>query len=251
MIKIIAPSNRLHHLVAATLLTLIAAAGCAADKSAPASITPAPRTVEYSWMSIARWHELFAEDVEVARRGNVDLLFVGDSITEGWPASLWDKYFAPYKAANFGIGGDQTGNLLWRLENGEIDKLQPKAVVLMIGVNNFGLNDETPDEVFLGVKAVTEKLRDTFPEAKILLNGIFPYQETAQSPMRARISKANQLIKTLHDGKRIFFHDYGHLMLQEDGSISPEIMPDFLHPAEAGYRIWADAMMPTLREWLE
>src|SRR5690606_37148139 len=112
MIKIIAPSNRLHHLVAAALLTLIAAAGCAADKSAPASITPAPRTVEYSWMSVARWHELFADDVEVARRADVILLVVGEAITEGWPASPCDKYFAPYKAANLGIGGDQLGNLL-------------------------------------------------------------------------------------------------------------------------------------------
>ena len=251
MIKTIPTSNRLHHIVLTTLLVLFATAGCADDKPAPVSTIPAPRTIEYSWMSVEQWHQKFAEDVAVARAGDVNLLFVGDSITEGWPAPLWQKYFAPYKAANFGVGGDQTGNVLWRLENGDIEKLNPKVVVLMIGINNFGLNNEGPEEVFQGVKAVVTTLRTAFPDAKILVNGIFPYQETAQSPMRAPIIKANQLINTLDDGKHVFFHDYGHLMLQDDGSISPEIMPDFLHPAEPGYQIWADAMMPTLRKWLD
>ncbi len=250
MIKAISTSNRLHRCVLTTLLMLFATAGYADDKPAPKSTIPAPRTIEYSWMSVEQWRQKFAEDVEVARSGEVDLLFVGDSITQGWPTSLWQKYFAPYKAANFGVGGDQTGNVLWRLENGELEKLNPKVVVLMVGINNFGLNNEGPEEVFQGVKAVVDTLRHAFPDAKILLNGIFPYQETAQSPMRAPIIKANQLIKTLDDGKHVFFHDYGQLMLQDDGSISPTIMPDFLHPAEPGYQIWADAMMPTLRKWL-
>lgn len=244
-------SNRLHRLVLMACLVLFATAGCADDKPAPKSTLPVPRTVEYSWMSVEQWHQKFAEDVEVARAGNVDLLFVGDSITQGWTPALWQKYFAPYNAANFGVGGDQTGNVLWRLQNGEIDKLNPKVVVLMVGINNFGLNNEGPDEVFQGVKAVVDTLREAFPKAKILVNGIFPYQETAQSPMRAPIIEANKLIKTLDDGKQVFFRDYGHLMLQDDGSISPDIMPDFLHPAEPGYQIWAEAMMPTLREWLE
>lgn len=251
MIKTHSQPNRLHRLVIATLLLFITLTGCAAETSAPSSVVPAPRTVEYPWMSVERWHEFFAEDIEVARRGDVDLLFMGDSITEGWPPALWQQYFAPYNAANFGIGGDQTNNLLWRLEHGEIEKLQPKVVVVMIGVNNLGLGAQKPAEVFQGVKAVTEKLRAAFPDAKILLNGIFPYQETAQSPMRAPVIKTNKLIQTLHDGKHIFFHDFGHLMLQDDGSISPEIMPDFLHPAEPGYQIWADAMMPILRKWLD
>lgn len=251
MIKTTPTSNRLHRIVLTTLLVLFATAGCADDKPAPTSTIPAPRTIEYSWMSVEQWHQKFAEDVAVARSGDVDLLFVGDSITEGWPAPLWQKYFAPYKAANFGVGGDQTGNVLWRLENGDIEKLNPKVVVLMIGINNFGLNNEGPKEVFQGVEAVVTTLHTAFPNAKILVNGIFPYQEAAQSPMRAPIIKANQLIKTLDDGKHIFFRDYGHLMLQDDGSISPEIMPDFLHPAEPGYQIWADAMMPTLRRWLD
>jgi lysophospholipase L1-like esterase len=251
MINTMATSNRLHCFSLAVLLTLFTAVGCAEDKTQPKSVIPAPRTIEYSWMSIASWNKQFAEDVEIARKGDVDLLFVGDSITAGWPDTLWQTYFAAYKPANFGIGGDQTGNLLWRLEHGELDKLNPKVVVLMVGVNNFGLNNEGPEDVFQGVNAVVNKLREAFPNAKILLNAIFPYQETAQSPMRKSIIDANKRIKTLEDGKHIFFHDYGHLMLDNNGSIQPHLMPDFLHPAEPGYQLWAEAMMPTLRQWLD
>jgi len=130
-------------LITSAVLALSGAAAQAADAK-PAvidgkacSITPAPRTVEYPWMSIARWQAMFQEDIEVAETGKVDLLFVGDSITEGWNKKIWDKSFGKWKTANFGIGGDHTGNVLWRLDNGQAGKLSPKLVVLTIGVNNF------------------------------------------------------------------------------------------------------------------
>lgn len=216
-----------------------------------AAITPAPRTLEFDWMSVAQWHQLFEEDKQIAQKGNVDLLFIGDSITQGWHPELWETYFAPYKAANFGVGGDQTGNLLWRLENGGIENISPKVVVVMIGVNNYGLNSDTPEDVFEGVAAVVAKLRHSFPQAKILVNGILPFQEFADSPMRAPVQKTNALIKNLADNQQIFYRDFGPLLLEQDGSISKEIMPDFLHPAKPGYQILADAILPVVRPWLD
>lgn len=214
-------------------------------------VNPSPRTIEYDWMSIAAWNEMHAEDVAIAAQGNVDLLFVGDSITAGWDAALWEEHFAPHRAANFGIGGDHTGNLLWRLHNGSIGQLQPKVVVLLIGVNNFGHLSETPEQVFDGVVSVVNTLRGAFPNAQILLNGVFPFGQQANTPQRAQVTVLNQRLATLASTDKLTFKDYGPLFMQDDGTISPDIMGDFLHLTPAGYRIWAEAMLPTLQPWLE
>src|SRR5690554_1198479 len=217
----------------------------------PRAVIPAPRTIEYSWMSVETWNKMHAEDVAIAEQGGVDLLFVGDSITEGWNAEIWQKNFAPYKAANFGIGGDHTGNLLWRLQHGSIGKLDPQVVVLTIGVNNFGHLNETPAQVFEGVQAVVTQLRLAFPRAKILLNAVFPFGQEADSPKREWAKNLNEKIAPLGNNKQVFYKDYGSLMLEKDGSMSPEIMADFLHPTAKSYQIWAQAMMPQLRQWLD
>src|SRR5471032_2747538 len=129
-------------LLAGALLALASAASQAdavngAITGAACNTTPAPRKIEYSWMTVARWQQIFQDQTAIADGGNVDLLFVGDSITEGWNRSIWDQSFGAWHPANFGVGGDHTGNVLWRLENGHAEKLHPKAVVLLIGVNNF------------------------------------------------------------------------------------------------------------------
>lgn len=243
-----------HFLQTCSLLALAFWATTGFTKTAddlPHAVIPAPRTIEFPWMSVATWNKMHAEDVAIAEKGDIDLLFVGDSITEGWDSALWQKNFAPYKAANFGIGGDHTGNLLWRLQHGAIGQLNPKVVVLMIGVNNFGHLHEPPEQVFQGVQAVVTQIQLAFPRAKILLNGVFPFGEAANSPKRQWTKKLNASIATLGDNKKIFFKDYGSLMLQKDGSMSPEIMADFLHPTPKGYQVWAEALMPTLHEWLD
>lgn len=214
-------------------------------------INPSPRMIEYDWMSIATWNEMHAEDVAIAAQGDIDLLFVGDSITAGWDGSLWETHFAPHKAANFGIGGDHTGNLLWRLHNGAIGRLEPKVVVLLIGVNNFGHLSETPEQVFAGIASVVNTLRGAFPDAQILLNGVFPYGQEANTPQREQVKALNERLATLGSTDKLIFKDYGHLFLQEDGTLSPDIMGDFLHLTPAGYRIWAEAMLPDLQPWLE
>lgn len=217
----------------------------------PTGVTPAKRTTEYSWMSVAAWDKMHAEDVLTAQHDQIDVLFVGDSITAGWDKNIWEQNFAPLKAANFGIGGDHTGTLLWRLQHGAIGNIQPKLIVLLIGVNNFGHLHESPKQVGEGVTAVVQQLQLAWPNSKILLNAIFPFEQLASSPKRALVKQLNTNIAKLGNGKTILFKDYGHLLLQKDGSISPDIMSDFLHPTAKGYQRWADAMTPDIRSLLK
>lgn len=219
-----------------------------ATESLQASGTnPTPRTLEFPWMSVDTWSKMYAEDIAVAEKGGVDLLFVGDSITAGWSWDIWQANFAQYRPANFGIGGDHSGNLLWRLKYGHADKLTPKAVVLLIGVNNLGHLNETPAQVFEGVKANVLLLRKLYPHAKILVNGVLPFEESAQSPTRDVVKQINAKVATLNDNQHIFVKDYGRVFLQADGSISKDVLGDFLHPTAKGYQLWVDAMLPDIQ----
>ncbi len=223
-----------------------------ADESLTASGTnPTPRTIEYSWMPVSTWDKMYAEDIAVAEKGGVDLLFVGDSITAGWNWEIWQKNFSQYNPANFGIGGDHSGNLLWRLKYGHAEKLKPKAVVLLIGVNNFGHLNETPKQVFEGIKANVVLLRKIYPNTKILVNSVFPFEESAQSPKRALVKEVNTMVAKLNDNKHVFVKDYGAIFLQTDGNISKELMGDFLHPSPKGYQAWVDVMLPDIQKLMK
>lgn len=236
-------------------LRRVALAGMLAVSMAPAlahacGATAAPRDQDFAWMSMTQWQQRHADHSAIADKGEVDLLFVGDSITQGWDHAVWERSFAQYRPANFGIGGDHTGNVLWRLRNGRAGKLHPKAVVLLIGVNNVGFCNDTPEQAYAGVQAVVAQLRTLYPQARILLNGVFPYGQLANAPQRAPVAQLNRMIAKMDDGKHVFFRDYGALFLQADGSISPEIMGDFLHLTPKGYQIWADAMLPDIKNVL-
>ena len=211
---------------------------------------PAPRTVEYPWMSKARWNEMHQAQAARAAQGGADVMFVGDSLTEMWPKPLWDANFGHLKAANFGIGGDRTGNVLWRLQHPAIAALKPKVVVLMIGVNNINLCGETPEQVFGGIQAVVGALRKQYPDARILLNAVLPEGAQADAPERRSVLALNRLVKTLDDGKAVFFHDYGARFVGADGALSARLQPDFLHLSEPGYRILAEQMGPDIARLL-
>ena len=213
--------------------------------------TPAKRTIEFDWMSVAAWDKMHAEDVLVAQYDQVDVLFVGDSITAGWDWQIWEKNFKPLNAANFGIGGDHTANLLWRLQHGAIGNIQPKVIVLLIGVNNFGHLHETPEQVAAGITNVVAQLQLAWPHSKILLNGVFPFDQSASSENRTKVKQLNSNIAALDNNKTVFFKNYGSLLLQKDGTISPQIMSDFLHPTPKGYQIWAEAMLPDIQQLLK
>jgi lysophospholipase L1-like esterase len=219
------------------------------------AIIPVPRTtVPTNWMST---HEAF---VKQAKQGNIDLLFLGDSITAGWfwgncGINIWQKSYAPRRAANFGIGWDRTQNVLWRIENGELDGIKPRAVVLLIGTNNCGNEDDgkprnsTP-EIVAGVTAIVSELRSRMPESKILLFGIFPRGEK-NDPIRDQVKAVNDQLAKLDDGKWVKFMDIGPLFLEPDGTLPRSLMPDLLHPNAKGYQIWSDAMEGTLAAMLK
>lgn len=233
------------------ILGLIFSVSVQADTDSSAGVIPSKRTTEFSWMSVNTWDKMHAEDTLVAQYDQVDVLFVGDSITAGWNWEIWQENFAPLKAANFGIGGDHTANVLWRLQHGAVGNIKPKLIVLLIGVNNFGHLNETPEQVAAGVSKVVQQLQLVWPNSKILLNAVFPFDQDAKSPNRIKVKELNKRIGKLQNKTSIIFKDYGPLMLQKDGSISPEIMGDFLHPTAKGYQIWADAMLPDILELME
>jgi len=219
--------------------------------AANTAIEPMPR--DPKWVSR---HKDFAAE---ANRGGIEVLFLGDSITDAWRSkgkAVWDAKFAPLKAANFGISGDRTQHVLWRLLNGEAEGYQPKAVVLMIGTNNTGKEKDsdqprnTNAEIAEGVTAVVSELRAKFPQAKILFLAIFPRGEK-DSPQRQQVTDVNRELKKLHDGKTVHWLDIGKEFLSKDGSIPLDIMPDLLHPNEKGYQIWADAIEQPLKKLLK
>jgi beta-glucosidase len=187
---------------------------------------------------------LFNKNLERAKGGPIDLLFLGDSITQGWNENdVWDRYYTPRNAANFAIGGNRTQHLLWQIEHGELDGISPRVVVLMIGTNNIHTN--TPEEIAAGVRKILDVLRSRLPESKVLLLGVFPRGQKP-APVRDRIADVNRRIARFDDANRIQYLDIGPAFLGPDGTISRAVMPDFLHFSEHGYQLWADAMEPTL-----
>ena len=221
-------------------------AALALPAAANPAIQPAPR--DAAWI---KRHEGFVAE---AARGGVDVLFLGDSITDGWRRpgpnggkAVWDRELAPLRAANFGIGGDRTQHVLWRIENGELEGIRPEAFVLMIGTNNS--RDDDAAGIARGITRIVETLRTKQPQAKILLLAVFPRGErAANNAQRDKLIEVNRIISKLHNGESIHFLDIGDKFLQPDGSLTKEIMPDYLHLSAKGYQIWADAIMPLVKE---
>jgi lysophospholipase L1-like esterase len=137
------------------------------------------------------------------------------------------------------------------LQHGAIGNIQPKLIVALIGVNNVGALQETPEQAAAGVTKVVQQLQLAWPNSKILLNAVFPFDQAPSSDNRRKVKKLNQIISKLGDNKMIFFKDYGPLLLQKDGNISPDIMADYLHPTPKGYQVWADAMAPDINALLQ
>ena len=232
---------------------ILAAAGvCFGQASAPAD-KPAARNDDPVW--VAKHREL----LEKAKRGRVDLYFEGDSITRRWEAThreSWDRNFGGWRAGNFGAGGDRTQNVLYRVLNGELDGVNPKVVVLLIGTNNVGPTPPGGDdgplarEVVKGIKACLKALREKAPRAKILLVGITPRNTDGSTALMLTINRINKRLAKLADGRRVRFLNLNDRLADKDGQLYEGMTDDGLHLTDKGYQVWADAMKPILTEWL-
>ncbi len=210
----------------------------------PVTVVPAinegpTKAKDYNWL---QRHE---QVVERVKKGDVDLLMIGDSITHGWNGAIWRERFEPRKAVNMGFGWDGTQHVLWRLNNGEVDGINPKVAVLLIGVNNIGWC--TPADTATGVKAVVDTLRQKLPTTKLLVLGVFPWKQSPNDPLRGKILELNRRLVPLGQQLGVTFLDFGRAFLEKDGTLSKEIMPDYLHLSPKGYKIWAERMEPTLK----
>jgi len=219
------------------------AASSQATLSPHDAVKPVPR--DSGWM---KRHE--SMNARVAQ-GNVDLVFIGDSITQGWEGAgkeAWQEFYGERNAVNLGIGGDRTQHVIWRLDNGNLEGITPKLAVIMIGTNNS--NSNKPHEIADGIEVILEQLKSKTPETKVLLLGIFPRGATRDVPQRIVNRETNELIAKFADGQRVHFLDIGNKFLEDDGTLSKEIMPDLLHLNQKSYRIWAESIEPKVAELL-
>jgi beta-glucosidase len=267
------------NLLGAALLTLAAAPALALQPTAPtappakapdkpaatpkpdapkanSAIVPVDRKDE-GW--VKRQESFNARARQGAEKGDIDVIFIGDSITQGWEGAgkpVWEEFYGKRNAVNFGIGGDRTQHVLWRIEHGNLDGLAkpkagaaPRLVVLMIGTNNSNGTDNTAAEIAAGIKACVAAIHAKLPATRILLLSVFPRGEKP-NPQREKNAEASRLAAAAADGKTVLQLDIGDKFLESDGSLKKEVMPDFLHLSEDGYRRWASAIEPKLQEIL-
>jgi lysophospholipase L1-like esterase len=202
-----------------------------------------------------------AEVVELGRSSDVDLVFIGDSITHlfgGEPASgravapdVWARHYGERRALNLGFGWDRTQNVLWRLANGELDHIRPRAAVVLIGTNNLvgshSARRNTPDEIVEGVLAVCEEIRNRVPGCRVLVMGLLP-----RAPKRFidPIRTTNRMLAEACRLQDIHFMDLWTSFADPDGLPRSHLMADTTHPNREGYRVWAEAIEPLIAEWL-
>jgi len=212
----------------------------------PAAVVPVPQTA--SWWTTRHEHTL-----ERIRQDEVDLLMIGDSITQGWSKEgrrIWDAYYGRRRAVNLGFNSDRTEHVLWRLDHGEIDGIAPKLVVLLIGTNNTGARHDPPEETAAGIRAILTTLQTRLPDTKILLLGVFPRSASADDPLRRSNAAINDRLRAYADDQQVFFLDLSRHFLDNRGRLSQDLMPDYLHPSERGYQVWADGMEGVIRKLL-
>lgn len=214
------------------------------------AVKPTARHISPPWMN-PPWMDLHEKHIRACNeQPDAGLVFVGDSITEGWldkGIATWQKLFKPRRAVNLGIGGDETSHVRWRLANNPaLPALAPDAVVLLIGTNNLGNDDQLPETAAAGITAVCQDLQHIFPETPLFVLSILPRGETPDDELRTRARQTNELIKPL--GSRPFVNqaDLSQNFLEPDNTISPDIMPDFLHLSVTGYERFGAALTTLL-----
>lgn len=233
------------------------------------SAAPMPGDADYPTRNASPRH---VEKVKAVRNGRYDLALIGDSIThtigdmnDGKYApnqAVWDRHFAPRHAINLGMNGQRTEEILWNLQNGQLDFTNsPKVAMLLIGTNNSDdrnfKHTHTPEEIFAGTKAIVDLIRQRHPNTKILVLRIFPRGGDAEKGVSPPIfhssakcietcRRAGELTAKLADNRHVFWLDVNHVFLRADGTINTDLMWDLLHPSPAGTETWVQAVEPTL-----
>lgn len=214
---------------------------------------PAARTEESAVTPAIKDRNRHEQFLNRIKEGDVNLLFLGDSITDFWPRNgewTWLK-FAPYQPADFGVSGDRTEHVLWRIENGELEGIHPRVTVIMIGTNNIGQDaGEKPEWAAAGVKKILDVVHEKLPDTRVLLLGVFP-RDVKDNEKRTATEAINAIISKYDDGDKTRYLDIGHVFLDADGEIPHDVMPDRLHPGAKGYELWYDAMAPTLDKMMK
>ncbi len=226
----------------------------AAPKPAVQKPAPKPRTADDAVTPAKINENRQTKFLERAKDKNIKLVFLGDSITDGWPGkgkASWDQYYAKYNPADFGVSGEHTEHTLGHIAGGILNGLHPKVVVIMIGTNNIGhAKGEKPEWAAAGIKKIVETVHAKLPNTKVLLLGVFP-RSNKDSPYRQAVTAINDIISKFDDGSKTRYLDLTSKFLDANGEIPKDIMPDGLHPNAAGYEIWAKSMKPLLDEMMK
>lgn len=216
----------------------------------PPYLSTQPVTQDSTWWLQRHEDKLLEKDA----MKRVDLVFLGDSITHLWEtggASVWDEYYQSRRALNLGFNGDRTEHVLWRLMNGEIDHIQPKLVVLLIGTNNTGHRMDPAEETALGVESILSVVKRKLPNTVVLLLAIFPRSAKPTQRLRKLNDEVNQKIRLCEDKINVFFLNINHLFIDGEGELSSNIMADFLHPSDSQYQRIAEALEPMIARFLD
>lgn len=210
------------------------------------STYPMQRYGEKWWKD--RWD---AQNKDASSAKDAKIVFLGDSITQAWEGpgkAAWDTHFAPLGALNWGYSGDRTEHLIWRLQNGDIQRVSPEVAVILIGTNNTGHDQRPAEQTAAGIKKVIDDLGWKWPNTKVVLMSVSPRGATVEDPLRKLNTEIDETVKSYADGKRVHFLDINDKFLDENGNLSKEIFPDLLHLSPAAYETWAEALILKLKE---
>ncbi len=232
--------------LAAILTVLTPMALRAADSDENSAVKALARKDNEQW---GKRHQAL---VDFSKKGDAEVVFLGDSIIQGWEGAgreSWKKHFEPLKAANYGIGGDRTQNVLWRITEGkELEGQKARLYVVLVGSSN--MRDNSADEIAEGVTAIVKELSRQKPEAKVLLLGLFPRGSSSTDMYRAKIKELNKSLAAL-ESKQVHVLDIGGQFLDKEGNMTEEISKDSLHLTPKGYTLWAEAIAPVLTDMLK
>lgn len=241
-------------LLGATISSAFASDQSAADQPTNLAVQSVTGMNEEGWRSF--WKPRFEQKFQQAETEKIDVVFLGDSITNFWEGNgkvTYAKWFGNRSVLNLGFSGDRTQHTIWIVkDSGILEKIDPQLFVLMIGTNNVGWNETTPAQTQDGIREILRILREKKPNAKIVLFAVFPRGADNQDKMRRLVNEINEGIPAMADGENIFFVNINPQLLEADGeTLSRDTMPDLLHPGEKGYEIWAQAIDPFVKKYVE